>query len=608
MTDFPAFSSRPHARRPRFGRGVRRLARRLELRSFGLLPENFDGAEGLRASLAIAVPLILALVLGQHWLGWAVFAAFWTCLCDAPGPDVWRRRLLAIFALAGTAIALIGAVIAALSPFVAMVAGPVLVFLTALGGARLRYGGLLGALLGVVAVVALGFPQEPVAAAAQALAFMAGAGWAYLLITLLWRIDETAPLARAADAVFVRMLDMIEGLVSLGATTRDGADWRPQHAEHRRSVRLALERLHALLERYDSVAVYRSRLDVAERMFGALIALDQSFIEGVGPHDERLETLEACRSALQVCRRRSDDALRRTVDRLEILSSKAREPLFAGCARVFLRGMNELADPAPSHDSDQHAATSTPLAGAIAPDVYRQALRQAAALVGVYWAAFSFDLGYPYWAAMAVVVVLQGGSRVTWARCLERIVGSLFGGVLVLAIFALGAPPVVLVVLAILLAGDAIALRSVNYTSFVVFLTMLFVIVTEVLSPGVGVASARMLDNVLGSLAALLAVLLLWPDFGNPLEQRLQQGIAANRAYFDAVQAPRPLEEIERLRRKAGLASVEVEVALYDLGSLRRTLDSFGNRLAALGELRSIAGKAAIAWHRQIGNQAKDAG
>ncbi|WP_162792398.1 hypothetical protein [Novosphingobium sp. P6W] len=38
---------------------------------------------------------------------------------------------------------------------------------------------------------------------------------------------------------------------------------------------------------------------------------------------------------------------------------------------------------------------------------------------------------------------------------------------------------------------------------FVAFLTALFVIVTYMLQPGDGVVAARMLDNVVGSLAAV---------------------------------------------------------------------------------------------------------
>jgi len=196
---------------------------------------------------------------------------------------------------------------------------------------------------------------------------------------------------------------------------------------------------------------------------------------------------------------------------------------------------------------------------------------------------------------------LQGGVRVTWARCLERILGSVLGGLFASALLLGGASTVPLACLATLLAGVAIALRAVNYTVFVVFLTMLFVIVTAMLHPGEGIAAARMIDNVIGSLAALLAVFLLWPDFGASLPGRIAEGIAANRAYFDAVSAARPFAEIETVRRAAGLASIEAETALHDLGGLINRTSGAMAHAQGLGTLRMLAGTAAMAWHRRLG-------
>lgn len=165
---------------------LRWAARRLELRSFGLFPEQFNLAEGYRAAAAVAVPLILAVSTGNAKLGWAVFAAFWTCLCDAPGPDELRRRNLAIFVICGAFVALTGSWLASLAPAAGMVAGPFLVVLCVIGARRVAYGGPLGTLLAVVAVVAVGFPRPVDQALMQALAFLLGSAWAYLLINALW--------------------------------------------------------------------------------------------------------------------------------------------------------------------------------------------------------------------------------------------------------------------------------------------------------------------------------------------------------------------------------------------------------------------------------------
>ena len=597
---------RPRAKPSQARTMVRWAARRLELRSFGLIPEHFNHAEGLRAAVAVAPPLALAVGTGHAGLGWAVFAAFWTCLCDAPGPDRLRRRLLGIFVVCGALIALTGSWIASTAPFAGMVIGPVFVFAAVLWSSRIAYGGLLGTLLAVVAVVAVGFRQPLAQASVQAAAFFGGAAWAYLLINHLWRIDAMLPLARASEAVIIRLQDMADSLVALGEGPHRDDRWHSEHAEHRRTVRMAIERLRAMLERYagdtPATAPYARACLAAETLFGALIALDQAFIDRVGPVDERLATARACRTTLLAWRlaerrkRCGQRALHWAALRLDRLQPRLREDLFAGCTLAFANALKGLASPAPS--SENHRPASVPAPG-FGQAAMRQALRQSAGLVAVYYAAIVLHLGYPYWAAMAVVVVLQGGARVTWTRCLERILGSLLGGLTAMALLLVFHGPLALSLLALALACDAIALRSVNYTAFVVFLTMLFVIVTEMLQPGAGIAGARMLDNVIGSLAALLAVFLLWPDFGASLKVRIEEGIAANRAYFGAVEAERPVAEMEAARRRAGLASVEAEIALHDVGRLLRRF-SLAEQGSALRDLRTIAGQAAIAWHRRL--------
>lgn len=589
-------------------RTLRGLGRRLELRSFGLIPEQFNRIEGYRAALAVALPLTLAVSTGQGELGWAVFAAFWTCLCDAPGPDCLRRRLLAIFAACGALIALVGSWATSLMPTLGMVVGPLLVFLAVLGTAHIVYAGTVGTLLAVVAVVAVGFPRPLAEACLQAAAFLAGATWAYLLITFLWRVDPFVPIRRAGDAVILRLLDMAEDLVSLGEGSHRDEAWHSEHAEHRRAVRLAIERLRDLLLRYEvaapATATARQALNAAETMFGALLALDQAYIDRSGLAVERLAVAQGCRKALLTWRLVSQAGSPNAAPllwvrgRVQRLRAGLTNDLFVGCALALEDALVQLSEPpCVSVDARRTALRDSTRTGRPATAMWQQALRQSIGLIVVYHAAMVFRLGYPYWAAMAVVVVLQGDMRVTWTRCLERILGSLLGGMIALFLLQDGSAQMPLLVLAIALAAATIAVRLVSYTIFVVFLTLLFVLVTEMLHPGLGIASARMLDNVIGSLAALLAVCMVWPDFGTPLTKRIAEGIEANRRYSEAIEAATPATEMAIARRKAGLASIEAEVTFHDLGGLLHRLRHPKADVAALQDMRNLAGRTAIAWH-----------
>lgn len=594
------------------GPRLRRMARWLELRSFGLTPDQFSRAEGLRAIVAVALPLLLVLMTGRHVFGWAVFAAFWTCLCDIPAAHRLRCRLLAVFVVGGTMIAFLGSWGATLLPGAALIVGPQLVFATALLPALLAHAGMLSVLLGAVAVVSVGFPLPMHEAGLLALSFLIGSSWAFLLIGVLWRIDDARPLEAAAAAALDHLFDMIAGLAAMGEAPHRDAVWHAEHGEHRRTVRAALERLRGLLSRYRDkpAAALKATValrDATELLFSAAIALEHEFITREETLADRRTAAQALLRAVaalrQVCPKRGQ-ALRIEAESLAELAAAMPPGTARGCvhgaAEALFRFGRETG-PAPM-------GTLSPVpdsAPAAWPGALRQALRQAVGVLAVYAAAFFFGLGYPYWAAMAAVVVLQSATRITFTRAVERVCGSLLGGALALGLLSIGPTHPVLAVAATILAGLTIALRGVNYTVFVLFLTMLFIVVTEILEPGAGIASARMLDNTVGSIAALLAALLLWPDFGPPLNRMIAAGLEANRAYLDAVEADADEAAIHEARRRAGLASIAAEVGLHDLGGFRRRWQRLPRHEAAsLKELRMLAGRAAAAWHRRLAERA----
>ncbi|SNT31535.1 FUSC family protein [Tropicimonas sediminicola] len=589
---------------------LRRAARRLEVRSVDLVPEHFNRTEGYRAAVAVAVPLLVAVALGSKEMSWAVFAAFWTCLCDAPAPDRQRRQILSAFAVFGALIAFVGSWSASATPTASMVAGPVMVFLIILLSSAFPSAGLLGTLLAVVAVVAVGFPADPGTATVQALAYLGGAFWAFLLITAFWRLEPTAPLRHATHAVVLRLIDMAEALVATGDGSHRDAQWHSNHAEHRRAVRLAVERLNTLLERYrnepdDTLAPFLNARDALEKTFNALIALDHAFIHRSGTAVERIATADAFRAAMlgwPVDREETapDDArLRRGIDRIRRIRGKQSDPLMIGCL-IALENATDLLRPSPDAPAEIPPRTAGHPSGKLRFQP-KYAIRQTAGVVWVYYAAMVFGLGYPYWASMAVIVVLQGGARITWTRGLERILGSLLGGSIALLLLHATHSAAILSLGAILLAAVAIALRTVNYTVFVIFLTMLFIIVTEMLQPGTGIASARVLDNMIGSIAAMAAVFAIWPETEPSPRDRIERGVEAHRAYIEAVRSEAPAAEIRAARRAAGLASIEAEVAVHGLPGLTRRWKKLPHADAsALKDLREMAGEGAVAWHRRL--------
>ena len=72
-----------------------------------LVPRNFDVGvadviEGVRASIACAVPVFVGEALHYPDLSWAAIAAFWICLADPGGSIRGRFAALVTLALLGT--------------------------------------------------------------------------------------------------------------------------------------------------------------------------------------------------------------------------------------------------------------------------------------------------------------------------------------------------------------------------------------------------------------------------------------------------------------------------------------------------------------------------
>jgi uncharacterized membrane protein YccC len=141
-----------------------------------------------------------------------------------------------------------------------------------------------------------------------------------------------------------------------------------------------------------------------------------------------------------------------------------------------------------------------------------------------------------------------------------------------------------------------VSLRRVSYGLYALFLTPSFVLVADFATPAseFGYAVARLENNLLGCLFALLVTYLLWPKrHTGDLKSAVADAVRGNLAYLIAAlhETPATLAACEAARRGAGLASNKAEdlLKLARLEPLRRT-DGLRNAKATLEVLRRIAG------------------
>jgi uncharacterized membrane protein YccC len=210
----------------------------------------------------------------------------------------------------------------------------------------------------------------------------------------------------------------------------------------------------------------------------------------------------------------------------------------------------------------------------LAPDslILRYALRLGIVTAAAVALTSLLGLKRGYWVTITVVIILQPYTGATTLKAMQRVLGTVLGGMLTAALGALFHDPIAILPLAFVFAALCVALLPLNYAAYSVFLTPTFVLIAEANAGDWHLAGVRIVNTLLGGALALLGARLLWPQ---PEWRRLPTHMAAalrrNRDYLLAVVArydDRSAEASRALRatrRAVGLATVNAEESFQRL-------------------------------------------
>jgi uncharacterized membrane protein YccC len=590
-------------------------------------------AEGIRAALATAI--IVAL---NEWLNWpplmeAAMAALLTCQCDAGGQ--LRRRLPAIlcFGIAGAILTVAFSLLRSTPLPVVVPLACVAIFCNAFiriyGQAAMQVGNLL------TVVIALALAR-PIGGVVEALTlggmFLAGSAWALLLTMVIWRLHPYLPARRAVANVYEALANLC-GDLRLVMQHPDPHEtiWDRHARAHRRDVRAAIENARqAVMETVrvrgpisSRAAQSWIRLAAAEQMFGALIALsdllgDTPDAETHAAADRILRLLRPM--LLLLARFAVTDAperlarLERAVAGIEAVADKLPDsPLhrivdtLVGRLRIAItlaapEGIVPGTPPGPGPVGRRQIILE-PLRANLSTG--SEAMRHAARAALIAAPAFAFTLHWPttygHWLTIMLVLTMQPYFALTFARALERILGTAVGGLVAAALAIVCTTPLSIAFAMFPLAVIALSVRTVSFGLFMACLTPMIVLLSELGEPGASeltIALMRALYTVIGSALAVLGCLLLWPNWEpGRLARELRAAIAAHGRYarveISALIGEGTPQDVEQARREAGMASNNAEASLQRaLMEPRRDRD--GRLEAALtvdAALRRIAGR-----------------
>jgi uncharacterized membrane protein YccC len=612
----------------------------LKRSSFALNLGEFSVQEGLRAGLSVAAIVVLHAWLNFPLLLLTALGSLLTCLADAGTPGQERLPPLFAFSLLGAIIGVVFGLARAEGLLVAVPLAGLAIFAASFGRIYGPAGMQVGNLLSVWIVLAVDIPQPGLS---QALVsggmFLAGSLWAILLTSVIWRIQTTAPFRRSIGDCYRALAAMAQDMREILAIRADRAETA---ARWERNARVFRGAGRSVIEaaRVNVLALARSRgngtpriargwlrLEAADQAFGALSGV-ADILEARKTDDTTLaaRALRHLRSELLIIAHSIDTdetpdiaRLTKSLDGIRgyVAELGENEPLRRLVTTITERLAVAVTLTAPENlrpgsmpDGRSALSWRERLLGPIESNLNRGSshLRHAAMAGFAATACLAYTLHheheYERWLVITLLMTMQPHFSLTWQRMLERIGGTVLGGLIASALSLALHTPMTVSLAMFPLAVIAFTLRKVSFGLFLSALTPMIILLVESGTPGaseIHIALMRALYTILGGVFALICSLALWP--GRQPQRavaEVRNAIAAHATSADAVfgelLGEHPSARSDATRRQAGIASNALETAL-SRGMLEPRLIAGSHLNAALtidAALRRIAGRLSV--------------
>ncbi|MHA6494993.1 YccS family putative transporter [Pseudomonas borbori] len=165
--------------------------------------------------------------------------------------------------------------------------------------------------------------------------------------------------------------------------------------------------------------------------------------------------------------------------------------------------------------------------------LFRHALRLSVALTLGYGLLHWIHPTQGYWILLTTMFVCQPNYGATRRKLVQRIGGTVLGLLLGWALFDLFPSPLVQAFFAVAAGVAFFATRSTRYTLATAAITLLVLFCFNQVGDGYGLFIPRLVDTLLGSLIAGLAVFLILPDWqGRRLNRMLANTLSCNSIYL----------------------------------------------------------------------------
>lgn len=559
-------------------------------------------AAGLRAGLATTLPLVLASVYPRPELAFTSLAGFSVVLADKSGTYGTRALSMLALSLGGgvaTVLGMLGAVHPILSLLLVVIVVGVAGFLRMFGAEATA----VGTSTVVALVVAL---TRPAPTALEALScggyFVAGGLWAMVISLIFWPLRVFRPARHAIAAAMHELIHVAQSLVDASPEPQAQIARREQLGRTRTAIELARARLGSARKgrigpsRRGELLV--GLVEACDRVFGALVAIEDSvafdpkermpqlsrWITQLAAHTEReLSRVAAALIAETPLPAAASEAPASISKSLApaALDPHDHEPriLVRAVERVDMlvqlaRAVDDPSVPVAGSATEPEALSSRASVWSLIRDhfnlesaFFRHALRSTIATGATVLIVKSFNLDHGYWATLTCLVIMQPHGTQTWAKALQRVIGTIVGAALAFVVATWLGDPRLLVVSVFVLVAVAVALLPLNYGVFAVFLTPAFVLLAETHAGNTDLARVRITNTLLGAGIALIGSRLLFPlSERDQIRPLLADALSKVASLLGSIAVEQPvLEQVRAARRALGLSLLNAEASYQRL-------------------------------------------
>jgi uncharacterized membrane protein YccC len=589
-----------------------------------------DWFRGLRAAVALCTPLVIGDLAGLPILGWAALGGFEATLADTGGPYRSRLAGLATLSLGGAAGLFLGC-IAGRSVIWALPVTIAFCFFwsyLAVLGQPFSSAGLLVQVIFICGIGAA--PVAWHTALGWSIALFFGGVWAALLSLLLWPLDAYRPARLAVADCYNELASFLASVHDL-ATREQTTHRKPipalwhrlaQHhqfrirrvveqgwqtianvqAEHKADSTLARQ-LVVLLEHADLLIA--NTVALAEHLETQVSDDSSCFQRGLSALPD-LRSAEQWIASLLLRRRKLTVAHARAkwseMDRLphylagcldtsnasdrfllaQVTQSASVLESSIDSASLLRLGKSPLAsdDPGGTTEHPDHVhrlleqarlRPNLDLLGAnltFSSLTLRHALRVTVVCALDVALILILHIDHGYWLLLTSLIVLQPHVSGTLRRGLERVGGTIGGGILAALLAVVLHSQIVIAAVLFPLSLLALAVLPVSYAAFAFFLTPAFVLAWLPYSGDWKLALIRVFNTFAGAVIAILAMVFLFPIYERDRAPAfLRASLTADRRYLEhlaeAWKTDSPsLRQLAAARRGAGLAHNDTEESL----------------------------------------------